>query len=94
VPSLALLQGEWLAGDDFWLMTDALAEWFLRRHELQADPAAAIRGFLERPNAAAFTHWVNLLRDTEQLRNDDVTLLALHAESAQEIGSITVQPLN
>ena len=67
-------QGDWHWGDRFLLMTDALAQWFLRRHEAGHKPWRA----LARANTAArFAGWVEDLRQGDALRNDDVTLVQL-----------------
>ena len=72
VGSLAGNSPEWLAGraavgDVFYLLTDALAEWFLR------EPTALSELELARP--ATFAAWVDALRDARRLKNDDTTAL-------------------
>lgn len=69
-------QGRWRAGDRFFLMTDALAEWFLRQHETDGKPWQALDAVVggSEPQAA-FSAWVEELRLGEALRNDDVTLV-------------------
>lgn len=74
--------GDWLPRDRFWLMTDALAQWFLARVELGGKPWLALDPLLymaggEDAARAAFAAWVEGLRAARQLRNDDVTLLAV-----------------
>jgi hypothetical protein len=61
--------GEWQPGDRFLLMTDALAQWFLRQAE-EKNPTA----FLAKA-AHAFGPWIDERRREQSLRNDDVTLL-------------------
>lgn len=69
-------QGRWQAGDCFFLATDALAEWFLRRHEEGLKPWQMLEAGLRGPSAeAAFAAWVEERRSGQALRNDDVTLL-------------------
>jgi hypothetical protein len=71
-------RGRWRAGDRFYLMTDALAQWFLARHEARARPWQAIDTVLAEPaTGKAFAAWVEGLRDHGGLRNDDVTLLTV-----------------
>jgi len=70
--------GKWQRGDRFFLMSDALAEWFLRRHEHQRKPWDSLDGRLVEPNGtAALTAYVEQLRGKEELNNDDVTLLII-----------------
>ncbi len=70
-----------LGGDRLFLMTDALAEWFLRVHERGELPWDAVLSLLTAPQIAeAFATWVEALRDEGALRNDDVTLLTVAVE--------------
>lgn len=62
--------GEWLPGDTFLLMSDALAAMFLR-----AD--AALDALTFERTATGFHQWVCELRAQRALRNDDVSLLWL-----------------
>lgn len=68
--------------DRLWLMTDALAHWFLMQAESGGKPWRTLESFL--PSATdedaaqqAFAAWIEGLRSSRQLRNDDVTLLAI-----------------
>jgi hypothetical protein len=75
-------QGDWQAGDRIWLMTDALAEWFLRQAEESRRPWTVLDRLLAGcPTAETFASWVEDRRDNEKLRNDDVTLVAVSLES-------------
>jgi hypothetical protein len=70
--------GRWRPGDRFLLMTDALAQWFLRRSEEGHTPCADIASLLAQADPeAAFAGWVEERREQQELRNDDVTLLAV-----------------
>lgn len=70
--------GKWRPGDRFLLMTDALAEWMLRRNEQDESPAYEIDRFLnESAPQDAFAAWVEERRDLQGLRNDDVTLVVV-----------------
>jgi protein phosphatase 2C-like protein len=70
-------KGDWQAGDRFLLMTDALAQWFLRRHEAGGRPWEELSGFPEGDGAiSAFAEWVEERR-RDGLRNDDVTLVLI-----------------
>jgi glutathione S-transferase len=71
---VATAAGTWCSGDRFYLMTDALAAWFLRQHEADSQPWQQIDAL---DDASAFAGWVDALRRSGALRNDDVTLLRL-----------------
>ena len=67
-------EGGWQSGDTFYLMTDALACWFLKnlreRGGLQAtQDASAIT------DEQGFREWVQAKRDEGSMRNDDCTLV-------------------
>ena len=68
--------GDWCLDDRFWLMTDALAQWFLRESEAGGKPWETLERLRPLPDAA-FAAWVEEQRDARKLRNDDVTLLAV-----------------
>jgi hypothetical protein len=71
-------QGDCQAGDRLWLMTDALAQWFLRQVEANGRPWEELEALLAHPEPdAAFPVWIAFQRTTQSLRNDDVTLLAV-----------------
>jgi hypothetical protein len=59
-------------GDRFFLMTDALAHWFLARHEAGEKPWEIVP-----TERALFPGWLQARRDDGSLKNDDVTLLVL-----------------
>jgi hypothetical protein len=70
--------GDGLVGDQLWLMTDALARWFLSRVEGQGRPWEELAAFWDaHAPERAFPDWVSLLRGRHELRNDDVTLLGV-----------------
>src|SRR5262245_52099325 len=61
--------GEWRPGDRIWLMTDALAHWFLRRTEGGSRPWEAVGDLLAMtPAGDAFARWVENLRANDGLR--------------------------
>jgi hypothetical protein len=71
-------EGDWQVGDCLWLMTDALAKWFLEQVETRGRPWLELDAVLLSPSPKdAFADWVEGLRDSGRLRNDDVTLLVL-----------------
>ncbi len=72
------IEGSGLAGDRLWMMTDALAQWYLREHEDGRDPWGEIDSLLTRPEPQQdFAAWIEELRCSRQLHNDDVTLLLI-----------------
>lgn len=72
------IRGTWQQGDRFYLMTDALAHWCLRRCEKQKSPWSAIDAVLAQKKAqSAFEAWCEQLRERQAVRNDDMTLLCL-----------------
>jgi hypothetical protein len=78
--------GTWLPGDHFLLMTDALAEWFLRQCEA-GSPVEATAHILLPDDQNAFASRIEELRESQGLRDDDVTLLHLHFELPRGTGS-------
>jgi hypothetical protein len=67
--------GTWQSGDAFYLMSDALACWFLAVTERGERPWRTIDRFAQ-ADRAGFRAWVQTLRSAA-LKNDDVTLLRI-----------------
>jgi hypothetical protein len=68
--------GRWTSGDRFWLLTDALAHWFLRQNERGNDPWSHVEATILRPHdPSAFCSWIEKLRELRGIRNDDTTLI-------------------
>jgi hypothetical protein len=65
------VSGYWQTGDEFLLMTDALAACFLQH----GDAAATW------PPPTEFSAWIHDLRQRRLLRNDDVTLVRVRIEA-------------
>jgi hypothetical protein len=80
-PKSQRTSGSLLVGDRILLMTDALAEWFLRTRERRGRPWEMIADVLsaDRPQEA-FASCIEGLRNGA-LRNDDVTLVAIDITS-------------
>jgi hypothetical protein len=76
-PSVRQSRGRWQRGDRFFLVTDALAQWFLRQTEAGRHPWEAIGRIRAGPAPATFHDWIEELRDRDGLRNDDVTLVLI-----------------
>jgi Protein phosphatase 2C len=80
--ALRRAHGRWQPGDRFLLMTDALAQWFLRQHEQDRQPWDRLQPLLTTAAPAAdFAALVDELREGEEMRNDDVTLLTTEPQS-------------
>jgi hypothetical protein len=78
--------GQWEIGDLFLLMTDALAQWFLKEAEAGGLPQAEVLDLLHQVSPSrAFPAWVDMLRDEQGLRDDDVTLVVIHPAPAAAI---------
>ncbi|UGQ13819.1 hypothetical protein LO772_09605 [Yinghuangia sp. ASG 101] len=70
------VHGRWLLGDRFYLATDAMAAWFLRRTEHGGKPWAALRA-LDSAAPGDLARWVERQRKAGELRNDDVTIIRI-----------------
>jgi len=73
--AIARYGGSWHSGDTFYLMSDALACWFLLAAERGKRPWCDLDRFARR-DRAAFRTWVHALRPIA-LKNDDVTLVRM-----------------
>jgi hypothetical protein len=69
--------GDWQAGDRFYLMTDALAHWFLQKFESGERPWQTLAALDEARDEGAFAEFISAERASHALRNDDVTLLSV-----------------
>lgn len=70
--------GDALPDDRLWLMTDALAQCCLARHETGDELWEVLESLrLSSDGDAEFGQWAETMRDDGGLRNDDVTLLAI-----------------
>jgi serine/threonine protein phosphatase PrpC len=75
-----VISGEWQPNDVFYLLTDALAEWALNKHETGRPPWTLFRSMGEDGDSsdagqASFEAFVANLRKNDGLHNDDTTLL-------------------
>ena len=77
--TLVYVGGDWRPGDTFYLLTDALACWFLTAFEAGDRPWHILAAFTapEADPEADFAAWIAGLRAARVLRNDDVTMLAV-----------------
>ena len=88
-------EDQWEVGDSFYLMTDALARWFLEESEKSNRPwlilnkihetyeylANSLRKKTVREYEGEFQEKVKSLRFNKQIRNDDVTLIVITLKS-------------
>jgi hypothetical protein len=68
--------GTFESGDVFYLMTDALARWSLQEEEEGRAPWSQLKNVVTRGDPP-FEGWIDGLRQTKRLRNDDVTLIRI-----------------
>lgn len=71
--------GEWQVDDCFFLMTDALAAWFLQAYQNGEERWLALRDVGYTDNVS-FETLIHDLRQSKEIRNDDVTFLRLTVE--------------
>jgi hypothetical protein len=71
------ISGTFAEGDEFYLCTDAVAAWFLARHQAQEKPWTTWSHFSADKRRGVFDEWVATERFSGRLHNDDVTLLAV-----------------
>lgn len=70
--STCVTQGDWQAGDRFWLMTDALALWLLTMEKSEGGALTVLSAASS--SREGFAIWLDRLRRQQGIRNDDVTL--------------------
>ncbi len=78
--ALARSAGPWYHGDRFFLLTDALAQWFLRCHEAGGRPWETLDTFINSRGRRQFTVWLAEQRRSGSIRNDDTTMLRIEVE--------------
>jgi len=71
--------GSWEEGDCFYLMSDALAYWFMAKCELGAVPWQLLSD-ITLARQPSFQVWVQDLRERHELKNDDCTLVSVTFE--------------
>lgn len=69
--------GNWQPDDTFYLMTDAISCWFFRQMESGGRPWDILRG-LGTEDQPPFVEWIDSLRRSKALKNDDVTVLRVY----------------
>ncbi len=83
----ASIDGTLASGDCLLLMTDALAQWFLTQHEAGRKPWHE----LLRLTKESFPAWVDSLRRRRRVKNDDMTLLAIQAQTGGQKSEVRSQ---
>jgi len=73
-------RGAWRQGDEFYLMTDALACWFLLEIESGNSPWTVLRDLGTEAVPDGFNDWVAKRRQARSLCNDDTTLLRIDVD--------------
>jgi hypothetical protein len=74
----AAVRGTLAAGDRLWLMTDALAGWFLTEHEAGRGPWRELAAL----TADGFAGWVDERRADGRMKNDDVTVVEIEVPAS------------
>lgn len=69
--------GQWKKNDSFFLMTDALAAWFLKQVEDGETPWISILDSVTAKNSQPLEGLVKYLRERGTIRNDDVSVIRL-----------------
>jgi len=72
--------GKLQCDDRFYIMTDALACWFLKESESGKFPWQITREFFTNEHQTKFKEWISDLRSNKHIRNDDVTLIYISIE--------------
>ena len=75
-PFIANTEGQWGCDDTFFLMTDAMACWFLKEGEAGGHPWAILRD-LDTEAETSFSALIDSLRRECVIKNDDVTLIRI-----------------
>ncbi|MCX4829670.1 hypothetical protein OG746_13115 [Streptomyces sp. NBC_01016] len=75
-------RGSFVRGDEFFLMTDSLAAWFVSVIEnansgQMEESLEKMRIFSHAKNRPAFESWISSMIDNGRLRNDDITLICI-----------------
>lgn len=74
---ICCLQRDWQNGDHFYLMTDALAAWFLIKNEQGENPHRILQQWLSaiKNQQTSFNQVIQYERANHILKNDDTTLI-------------------
>ncbi len=75
--AICTTRGDWYHHDQFYLMTDALACWFLTAIDADDVPWPALSRFGTALEKVTFPDFVEQLRSDRAIRNDDCTLMRI-----------------
>ena len=75
--SIRTIQGEWRSNDRFYLMTDAIAGWFLAESEAGGTPWDILANLNAAAQIQTFADLIADLRARHAIRNDDVTVVRI-----------------
>ena len=80
--SSQITSGDCRSGDQFILVSDALAEWIFKNYNSGCEPFKMMqtRVFDAPANRSSFAAWVNSLREEKSIKNDDTTLASVMLE--------------
>ena len=76
-PTFTTVTDEWHFEDHFFMMSDALASWFLERYESGYSPWEMLQSLNTVDGPRDFKSWIADLRGSMLLKNDDVTLISI-----------------
>lgn len=84
-----LMEGTWIPGDGFLLMTDAISAWFIRETEKGNSPMLKLEENFLFPadRQASFTTWISALRESGKIKNDDTSIIWVGTD-----GKLTSKP--
>jgi hypothetical protein len=74
-PQYLVAEGAWYDSDVFYVMTDALALWFLRNYEAGGTPWTDLAQVCQ--SDAEFQQWAEERRTVGELDNDDLALVCV-----------------
>jgi hypothetical protein len=81
---IKILDDVWTVGDEFFLATDALAYYLLKKFEQNDNYFSSLQEILNKRmvHYDAFHLWIQSLREENELKNDDTTLIWIRTTSA------------
>lgn len=72
-------EGDLLHGDQFFLLSDAIANWFIKECEQNSKPWITLNNLLTDKilNKDVFINWLNEQRETKFIKNDDTSIISI-----------------
>lgn len=73
------LEGDFLHGDQFFLLSDAIANWFLKEYEDNKKPWETVNKlFIDKIlDKDIFVKWIDEQRDARLIKNDDISIISI-----------------